>query len=45
MNELYNIEELKTLNEDLQAQNYELQSQYGYYSSYIFIFDYIFFSF
>lgn len=32
MSELYNIEELKTLNEDLQAQNSELNSQYGIYS-------------
>lgn len=31
MNELYNIEEIKTLNIDLQAQNNELQSQYKYY--------------
>lgn len=30
INELYNIEEIKTLNNDLQAQNTELQSQYGY---------------
>lgn len=30
MNELYNIEELKTLNEDLQVQNNELQSQYDF---------------
>jgi len=32
MSELYNIEELKTLNEDLQTQNSELNSQYGIYS-------------
>lgn len=32
MNELYNIEELKILNGDLQAQNSELHSQYGTYS-------------
>lgn len=31
MSELCNIQELQTLNEDLQAQNNELQSQYGFY--------------
>lgn len=30
MNELYDIEEIKVLNEDLQAQNSELQSQYEF---------------
>lgn len=31
INELYNMEELKSLNNDLQAQNTELQSQYNYF--------------
>lgn len=34
MNELYNIEEFKSLNGDLQAQNNELQSQYEYLKIY-----------
>lgn len=31
MNELYNMEELKTQNDDLLVQNKELQSQYDFY--------------
>lgn len=31
MNELYNIEDLKTQNDDLQVLNKELQSQFSFY--------------